>query len=66
MNKSAADFNYSAYNLGVKVEDHGSFTIFQVNESTDQQETDLNVVNFFKTTTSIDHQNEVCKDVTHF
>ena len=33
MNKSAADFDYSAYNLAIRLEEHGSFKIFYVETS---------------------------------
>jgi len=75
MNKSAADFDYSSYNLGIRMEEHGSFKIFHVLKSidsqSDKQETATKKVSQSITCedaapTLLSPQNEVCTEVTHF
>ena len=75
MNKSAADFDYNAYNLGIRMEEHGSFKIFHVKSSpTSQSDTQptatknisLSIKFEDPAPTLLSPQNEVCKEVTHF
>ena len=75
MSKSAADFDYNSYNLGFRMEDHSSFKIFHVQESSPSQSDYMptarkNIPPSIKfedpAPTLLSPQNEVCTEVTHF